>query len=95
MVDKRSAETPSKISYLAAAQSERSTKVYQVEIVTSGPSGAAGVSETEHCVSTVLYVQEYCTWKSATIVQPAMRDDLGNLLSRKFDQNLPIVQTPS
>ena len=82
MADKRSAETPSKISYPAAAQSERSNKVYQVGIVTSGQSGAAGVSETEHSVSTVLYVQEYCTCKSAPIVQPATRDDLGNLLSR-------------
>ena len=75
MGDKRSAETPSKISCPAAAQSERSTKVYQVGIVTSGQSGAAGVSETEHSVSTVLYVQEYCTCKSALIVQPATRDD--------------------
>ena len=82
MADKRSAETPSKISYPAAAQSARSTKVYQLEIVTSGQSGAAGVSETEHSVSTVLYVQEYCMCKSETIVQPATRDDLGHLLSR-------------
>ena len=79
MADKRSAETHSKISYPTAAQSERSTKV---EIVTSGQSGAAGVSETAHSVFTVLYVQEYCTCKSAPIVQPATRDDLGNLLSR-------------
>ena len=82
MADKRNTETPSRISYLRAAQPERSTKIYQVETVTSGQSGAAGVSWTEHCESTVLYVQEYCTCKSATIVQPAMRDDLGNLLSR-------------
>ena len=58
MADKRNAETLSRESYLRAAQSERSTKVYQVEIVTSGQSGAEGVSETEHCVSTVLYVQD-------------------------------------
>ena len=71
MADKRSAETPSKISYPAAAQSERSTKVYQVGIVTSGQSGAAGVSETEHSVSTVLYVQE-CTDSSASYAQRSL-----------------------
>ena len=48
-----------------AAQSERSTKIYQVETVTSGQSGAAGVSETEHFVSTVLYVHE-CNDSSAS-----------------------------
>ena len=73
LADKRNAETPSRISYLRAAQPERSTKIYQVETVTSGQSGAAGVSETEHSVSTVLYVQEYCTCKSAPIVR--MCDD--------------------
>ena len=65
MADKRNAETPARISYLRAAQSERSTKVYQVETVTAGQSGAAGVSETEHSVSTVLYVQE-CNDSSAS-----------------------------
>ena len=82
MADKRNAETPSRISYLRAAQSERSTKICQMKTVTSGQSGTAGVSGTEHCESTVLFVQQYCTCKSATMVQPALRDGLGNLLSR-------------
>ena len=57
MADKRSAERPSKISYPAAAQSERSTKVHQVEIVTSGQSGAAEAAENFQPEKTALQIQ--------------------------------------